>query len=113
MIPLRHLEQRFMKDSTPLKLGALASDLARLANLARSREVDVCALQNILTEIKFFTEWVGKEVSLSAQQIILSLQRTLAHWKTEELSAEKCFEIEQESKKWSDVILGIYGLLVK
>ena len=107
------LRRRFMRDSSSVRLGTIASDLFRLSSLVRSSSFDAPVFQGVLTEVKFFTEWASSEMDLQRQKKILSLQRTLVDWAPERMSEEKLHKIQKDAKKWSHAILKISGLLKK
>ena len=101
MISIAHLENRFLKDPLPLRLGAVASDLARLSGLQPS--VHNSIFQNVLTEVKLFTEWAAPDSGLEVQERLLDLQRALARGTSEEIS--------KIAGQWADQILGMSGLI--
>jgi hypothetical protein len=100
-----------MKDPTPRRLGGIASDLARLSNLAHSPGRDLVAFHDVLTEVKLFTEWTAPDVSLATQKKILALQRALVGWGVRDLPGKRFSSIEQNAEKWSREILKISGLI--
>ena len=108
MISPAELKKRFLKDTPSMRLGAIASDLARLASLARARQAaEPQAFQNVLFELKLFTEWAADDLSLEVCEMILNLQRKLSRLDT------GCWEglrIENEMRRWSDKFLQISGL---
>lgn len=111
MISIDELNERFAKDSVPVRLGGIASDLARLAGLMRSHTNNSSSIENVLMELKLFTEWVAKDINLSAQETVLSLQRNLADWSLNGFTGARLNDIEKQAQNWSGAILDISGLL--
>ena len=109
MISIAELKKRFLRDENPRRLGAIASDLARLSSLAQSENVNSSVFQNVFLEIKFFTEWAAEDADLKTQEMILALQRTLSHLDIEHLSQSR-EKIKEETRQWSERILAISGL---
>ncbi len=111
MISIGELKERFSKDPVPVRLGGIASDLARLAGLVRSNANNPSSIENVLMELKLFTEWVAKDINLSAQETVLSLQRNLADWSLYGFENAQSNDIEKQAQNWSNTILDISGLL--
>ena len=107
MTSIQSLRERFSRDPLPLQWGGIASDLLRLSSMAHAEKADVAGLQNVLTETKFFTEWLAPQVDLKNQEAILSLQRTLASFSSAQIDLE---EFQAKTREWSDKILHISGL---
>lgn len=110
MISRSILYARFMKDSIPVRLGGIASDLARLSGLAQTNSENRRLFQNVLNETKFFTEWTASDLNLDAQEKLLELQRSLSRWSGGPFSKEQLSLVQDEAKKWSQVILSTSGL---
>ena len=111
MISIQELHRRFMKDSPPVQLGGVASDLMRMANLAESGDVDSPVFNEVITETKFFTEWTAKNLKFEGQKRILVLQRTLARLVPQNQAPAKPAEIKKKAKWWSHELLILSGLL--
>ena len=107
MISCDELRTRFKRDPLPIRWGGIASDLARLSSLAHTGQRQSQAYQDVLTEIKLFSEWMAPEVKLDSQEKILSLQRALSSW----LDSPVVSRIEKEASEWSEQILKISGLI--
>lgn len=105
---LLELKNRFMRDSSSVRLGSIASDLFRLSSLAQASNKPV--FNGVLTEVKLFTEWAAPEMDLSKQKVFLSLQRQMTDW---DLSKGRYETIQRDSKRWSRTLLNISGLLKK
>ena len=110
MISRMDLRERFMKDPVERRLGSIASDLVRLANLAKIGNAGKEAFNNVLDEVKFFTEWSARDLHPEAQEKILNLQRVMVSWISSS-SPERAMNIEHEARNWSKDILSVSGLL--
>ena len=109
MISIAELKNRFLRDENSRRLGAIASDLARLSSLAQREPANLAAFENGFVEVKLFTEWAAEDLDLKTQELILALQRTLSHFDSQNFSSHRD-EIKQETSKWSETILSISGL---
>ncbi|MBI3315362.1 MAG: hypothetical protein HYZ87_00070 [Candidatus Omnitrophica bacterium] len=99
MTPIAELKKRFLSDPTPVRLGAVASDLLRLGKLNRLPAENRSSYEDVLKETKLFTEWTASDLSFEQQLKILRLQRTLA----------RRFS-KAEATQWSNKILNLSGL---
>lgn len=97
------LKKRFMGDSKAIRLGGIASNLNRLANLSKTPGFDQHTFQAVLDETKFFTEWTAKDLKLKEQVQVLALQRTLAGLTP--------VDAEKKTRQWANKILSISGLM--
>ena len=108
MMNIRALKERFDRDPVPLKWGGIASDLLRISTMAHAQKLDTDIFQNVLTETKFFTEWLAPHVRLEEQETLLSLQRTLSGISSAYPDPK---DIENKTHAWSDKVLDISGLI--
>ncbi|MFN0112117.1 MAG: hypothetical protein ACKVZH_24910 [Blastocatellia bacterium] len=103
-----------MRDPLPVRLGNLASNLARLDSIAKHSTLSESA-SNVVTESKFFIEWTAADASLPQQIELLELQRTLARWGItwDEIwnDSERRSNIAVKARQWSNRILELSGLL--
>ena len=70
---LEQVKKRFLKNSRPVMLGCIASNLARLGSFAKmknNREV----IEDLLEESKFFIEWTAPKLSLDIQERLIDLR---------------------------------------
>ena len=112
MISIADLEKRYKMDPVDVRIGGIASDLARLSSMANTVHPNLSAIKNVLTEIKFFSEWAAMDADLKIQERILSLQRVVTRWK-EETIQDHLEEIHKIGIEWSDVMLEMSGLTNK
>ncbi|MGE0886869.1 MAG: hypothetical protein AB7P14_25390 [Blastocatellales bacterium] len=107
-------KERFLRDQLPVRLGNLASNLARIESISRHPELSDAAAR-VLTESKFFIEWTAADANLTQQVELLELQRTLARWELvwDEIwnDPEKLSRIAAEAREWSNNVLELSGLL--
>ncbi|MBL8187115.1 MAG: hypothetical protein JNK38_03865 [Acidobacteria bacterium] len=107
-------KDRFMRDRLPVRLGNLASNLARIDSISKHPSLGDSA-SKVVTESKYFIEWTAAEASLIQQVELLELQRTLARWglSWNELwnDPEKRNHIGSEARYWSNRVLALSGLL--
>ncbi len=73
------IKARYLKDGLRVRLGGIASNLARIASCSSDPD-DWEAVQSMLEESKFFIEWAAPEAPLSVQAHLARLQIELALW---------------------------------
>ena len=67
------IRERFLQENTQMKLGHLASDLARIASLLNMQAGEK-ALQNVMEETKFFAEWTAPDTDPETQAFLLEIR---------------------------------------
>lgn len=108
------IQERYMQDALPIRLGGLAANLARIESFSDHpdhREV----VERLLEESKFFIEWTTPEVSLDVQAELVELQRQLARWQHRWADiwadpAERA-AVAKQAGAWSKRVLELSGLL--
>jgi len=107
-------KERYLRDPLPVRLGNLASNLARIRSIATQPELGEAA-KRIIRESKHFVEWAGKDADLQVQIELVELQRQLARWqfKWQEIwnDLEKRNAVAEQAGAWSEKILDRSGLL--
>jgi hypothetical protein len=107
-------KQRYLRDHLPIRLGNLASNLARLDSMVKHPMLGDSACK-VVIESKLFIEWTAAEASLSQQVELLELQRMLARWGLawEDIwsDSERRSLIAAEARQWSNRVLELSGLL--
>ena len=111
MMPSAVVQERFMRDPAPRKLGGISSDLARLANLLKSGSGDEDLFQSLITELKCFTEWTACDLALDRQELMLDLQHALLRWNNTTPVSADAKQVQREAAEWADKVLEISGLL--
>jgi hypothetical protein len=107
-------KERYMRDPLPVRLGNLASNLARIKSTATRPELGDAA-KRVIRESKHLVEWAGENADLQVQIELVELQRQLARWqfKWAEIwnDIEKRNSIAEQAGVWSQKILERSGLL--
>ena len=73
------IQERYLREDLPMRLGELAANLARIQSFSDHldhREVVACLLE----EGSFFIEWTMADAGSDLQPELLELQRQLADW---------------------------------
>ena len=107
-------KERYLRDPLSIRLGNLASNLARIRSIATQPELGEAA-KRVVRESKHFVEWAGKDAELQVQIELLDLQKQLARWqyKWHEIwnDTEKRNLVAEQAGAWSQKILDRSGLL--
>lgn len=104
------VHQRFLRDPLPIRLGNLASDLARIASSnddAREHEY----VASVLEESKCFAKLAAAEAPPETQAVLAELQATLSVWKHAWLNGTPDQTMRTEARRKSDELLKISGLV--
>ena len=111
---LTKIQERFLKEEDSMKLGHLASDLARIASLTEM-EAGRKVLKSVLEEAKYFAEWAATApgVEIEIQTFLAEIQGFLAE---KELELDSKFDNEDwkkllrgQARTWSDELLNRAG----
>ena len=107
-------KKRYLQDEIPIRLGNLASNLARIKSRCQnSANRDLVA--DVLYESKLFIEWtaVDAEIDVAAELVELQVQLALwqNNWETIWENSEQRMKVSKQAKVWSDRILDLSGLL--
>jgi hypothetical protein len=107
-------KERYMRDPMPVRLGNLASNLARIRSIAAQPDLGEAA-RRVIRESEYFVEWAGKDADLQIQIELVELQRQLARWqfKWHEIwnDIERRTSLAEQAGAWSHKILERSGLL--
>jgi hypothetical protein len=107
-------KERYLRDHLPIRLGNLASNLARIDSISKHPTLGESA-SKVVIESKLFIEWTAAEASLSQQVELLELQRMLARWGLawDEIwnDSERRSLVAAEARQWSNRVLELSGLL--
>ena len=97
-----------------MRLGHLASDLARIANLIGMR-AEKETLKGVMEEAKFFAEWAARDVQLEVQMSLAEIQGYIAQKELECGSLSNDGEwkenVTRRLRAWSDELLKKAGFL--
>ena len=107
-------KERYLRDPLPVRLGNLASNLARIRSIAARPDLGEAA-RRVIRESEYFVEWAGKDADLQIQIELVELQRQLARWqfKWQEIwnDLERRTSLAEQAGAWSEKILDRSGLL--
>ena len=108
------IQERYLRDALPVRLGGLAANLARVKSFSENPEHrDV--VESLLEESKFFIEWTASNVEPDFQKELIELQLQLAQWQRIwsdiwEDSAQR-ENVTRQAQIWSKRVLEMSGLL--
>ena len=113
MSKLERLRLRYLRDPMPVRLGALAANLARVTSFSKHdghREAVLATLR----ESKWFIEWIAEDLNEQDAAELVRLQIRMAVW---QIQSNKKWndtywrsELATQSAEWSHRILGMSGL---
>jgi hypothetical protein len=110
------IRERYLRDPLAIRLGGLAANLARVRSFA-DHPKHGAAVENLITESKFFIEWVAPEADTDTQAALAAMQVQLALW---ELSWSRLWPdpvqraaMADQAQTWSDQVLEMSGLLTE
>lgn len=108
------LQERYMRDELPIRLGGLAANLRRVQSFAKN-DANRDVVENMLDESKHFIEWTAAEADIDQAAELVELQIQLAHWqyKWHDIWSDpvRRREVAEQSGRWSDRLLELSGLL--
>jgi hypothetical protein len=70
------IKERYLKETVPMRLGHLASDLARIASLLEMR-VGPETVRTVIKEGLCFVEWTAGDVDEETRSALIEIQRSL------------------------------------
>lgn len=76
---MEEIKKHYMNASLSIKLGGLASNLARVESFLENN-ANRKVVETILEESKYFIEWIIPEASLKTQALLVEIQPNLALW---------------------------------
>jgi hypothetical protein len=108
------IQERYMRDPLPIRLGGLAADLARIqsfSNHPAHRDV----VESMLEESRFFIEWTAPDAELEKQVALVELQRQLTRWRHSWVhiwaDPVRRAAVAEQAGVWSERVLRMSGLL--
>ncbi|WP_193200605.1 hypothetical protein [Nostoc sp. MG11] len=103
----------FQSENTSIRLGHIASNLARIRTFCNSVYKE--AVESVTDETICFIEWTAAEIEPEYAEELVNIQVQLARWK---LKFDSLWSDDTERKKmseqsgaWSERILDMSGLL--
>lgn len=114
MRELRSIQDRYLRDALPVRLGGLAANLARINSFSRHPDHrDV--VESLLDESKQFIEWNVPDAKLDLQVELLELQLQLARWQrawtTIWADPMRRSGVAEQAGVWAGRVLEASGLL--
>jgi hypothetical protein len=103
---LEEIKRRFLKNNLSLRLGCIASNLARLESFSKMPN-NQRAINDLIDESKFFIEWATPEASQNIQTELINTQIQLALWNY----ARNKKQISKYAGRLAQRILKLSGLL--
>lgn len=103
---LEVIKKRFLKNNFSVRLGCIASNLARLESFSKLPD-NKKVINDLIEESKFFIEWLVPHARQDIQIELVNMQLKLALWNY----PKDYKQISKEAHKLSKKILGLSGLL--
>ena len=111
---LKARQTRYLRDGVPVRLGNLASNLARLSSFAQTEAMREAAAR-VVQESRLFIEWTVADAAPPAQTALRALDDNLAHWQRHwpALWADPAQRqtLRTHAEDWSKKLLEHSGLL--
>ncbi|SKB12918.1 conserved hypothetical protein [Planktothrix sp. PCC 11201] len=108
------LKSRYLQDELPIRLGNLASNLARIKSRCQN-SANGELVESLLQESKLFIEWTAKDAEVEIAAELVELQVQLACWQYSWVriwdDAEQRMRMAEVAKIWSEKVLNMSGLL--
>ena len=102
------IQKRFLEEDARMRLGHLASDLARIASLVQVQAKEE-TVKSVIEEGKFFAEWAAQGVELEIQIFLAEIQsflaRTELEWETLSKDTPWRVKIAERTRNWSEELL--------
>ena len=107
---LETIRQRYLQDTFPKRLGALAANLARISSFSED-EPNLKLIKSLIEESEYFIEWTTLDAPVGLQERLVQLQIELALWLRRLNRGEKGFDkLAGDFQDWSEEILSASGL---
>jgi len=106
--------ERFLLDVTPIRLGGVSANLARIQSAARHDE-HFELVRNMIEDSEYLIEWTVPEAEVDVAGELVEIQVELAlwylNWQTIWNDTEYRRRVAEQAGRWSDRILDLSGLL--
>lgn len=110
------IQERYLRDAVPIRLGGLAANLRRIKSFA-TQEASREAVASLIEESKHFIEWTARDAQVETAAQLVELQVQLARWQQRWpqiwLDSTQRQQIAEHSSEWSERVLRLSGLLNK
>lgn len=108
------IQERYLRDELPVRLGGIAANLARIKSFS-SHVANYEVVESLLDESKFFIEWTASDTEISIAAELVELQIQLAQWQHKLartwIDSEQRLQLAEQSRVWSERVLDMSGLL--
>ncbi len=108
------IQERYMQDDVPTRLGGLAANLSRIKSFS-AHEANRDAVESLLDESRFFIEWTAAETGIDTAAELVELQIQLARWKRNWTKiwadSNQRHQVAEQAIQWSRRVLEMSGLL--
>jgi len=108
------IQERYMRDELPVRLGGLAANLSRIKSFS-ANEASRETVASLIDESKMFIEWTAAQAEINTAAIMVDVQVQLSLW---QIRWERMWnnpaerkQIAEQSGNWSKQILELSGLL--
>jgi len=108
------IQERYMRDELPVRLGGLAANLSRIKSFS-ANEASRETVASLIDESKMFIEWTAAQAEINTAAVMVDVQVQLALW---QIRWERIWtdpaqrkQIAEQSGLWSKQILELSGLL--
>ncbi len=106
--------ERYLRDPLPVRLGNLASNLARIRSFANHAAMGEAA-GKVFDESRLFIEWTVEDADPSRQAELNELCELISRWRMELTEiwndTERRYDVAAQVGAWSQKILESSGLL--
>jgi len=106
MIALESIQERYLQDPAPIRMGNLASDLLRLSRWVSQRESDEVAV-----DLMNMIAWMLESIPSFASEELANMQREICHWRRIWPLEPARWLLAFRARVMSDRILELSGLL--
>ena len=114
MKDMEKLQERFLRDPLPRRLGGLAATLGRISSSAR-KSTDPNVVLNLLDEAKHLIEWTAAETEPETAAELVQMQTMITLWQRawDEASQnpKQRLLLSVQAKDWSDKAIDFSGLV--
>ena len=108
------IQERYLRDTLPVRLGGLAANLSRIKSFA-AHEACRDAVESLIDESKYFIEWTAAEAEVEVSVELVELQVQLARWQYQWVQiwpySIRRGQVAEASGVWSRRVLELSGLL--
>ena len=111
------IQERYLKDPLPIRLGGLAADLSRIASFLDDPG-SAPAVSGLIQESRWFVEWSAPELLPDRVEdaiALVDIQRSLTHWhwiwNDAQNDPTQRAKLAEQAQAWSDQVLEMSGLL--